>query len=270
MNGNGKGPQGRAAFEEAFAGGVPGVGGMVMIKRFVGRAAWKKRALDAEAGLRDIRACQERRLPSVKGVIGPRWGYHDAEGKLVEVVTANSWKAYGDHPICEVLSWVARALRAEVLLRDFGDSQSKSARMDQEAKELKGKLDNANRWSSVQDEAREYWIQRARGAEAERDKARQWANKLYGVSLALRKMVCGSGEPTDRSEPKAPGWQEHLQYIVDAAVCTFSEIALDKWGVCISLILEALDAQCENKTAFRALIEGVRDDIDHRLQYGRW
>ena len=176
-----------------------------MIKRFVGRAAWKKRALDAEAGLRDIRACQERRLPSVKGVIGPRWGYHDAEGKLVEVVTANSWKAYGDHPICETLSWVTRALSAE----------------------------------------------------AERDKA-------------LRKMVCSPDEPTDQSEPEAPGWQEHLQYIVDAAVCTFSEMSLGKWCVCITRILEALDSKCENKTAFRAVIEGVRDDIDHRLQYGRW
>ena len=66
------------------------------------------------------------------------------------------------------------------------------------------------------------------------------------------------------------GWQELMQYIVDAAVCTFVEIALDKWGVCITLILEALDAKCENKTAFRCVIEGVRDDIDHRLRYGRW
>jgi len=31
-----------------------------------------------------------------------------------------------------------------------------------------------------------------------------------------------------------------------------------------------LDAKCENKTAFRCVIEGVRDDIDHRLRYGRW
>ena len=80
----------------------------------------------------------------------------------------------------------------------------------------------------------------------------------------------GCDEWIDHSEPEPPGWQERLQYIVDVAVCTFSEIALDKWGVCIIRILEMLDSKCEDKMAFRALIGGVQDDIDHRLQYGRW
>jgi len=166
--------------------------------------------------------------------------------------------------------WVARALNPEVSLRDFRVCQSKLAKVEKEAQEQKRQLENANRWSSVQDEARRYWMQRAREAEPEREKARWWANKFYGVSLALRKMVTGSDEPIDQSEPEPPGWEERLQYILDTTVRGFKEIALDKWVACISLILEALDSKCENKTAFRAVITGVRDDIDHRLQYGRW
>ena len=65
-------------------------------------------------------------------------------------------------------------------------------------------------------------------------------------------------------------WNLLLHSLITTVVRVFRRIPLDKWGVCISLILEALDAKCENKTAFRAVIAGVRDDIDHRLQYGRW
>ena len=65
-------------------------------------------------------------------------------------------------------------------------------------------------------------------------------------------------------------WNQILQPLIATVVHVFSRIALDKWVVCISLILEALDSTCENKTAFRAVIAGVRDDIDYRLQYGRW
>ena len=65
-------------------------------------------------------------------------------------------------------------------------------------------------------------------------------------------------------------WNQILKKLIPTVVRVFRRIALDKWVVCISLILEALDSTCENKTAFRAVIAGVRDDIDHRLQYGRW
>lgn len=78
--------------------------------------------------------------------------------------------------------------------------------------------------------------------------------------------MTGNGEVLE----EAGGWTEPLLTTLDATVRGFKEIVLEKWGVSIVLILEALDSKCEDESAFRAILYGVRDDIDHRLWNGRW
>lgn len=198
MNGNGKGPQGRAAFEKAFCAGCDGCENQVE---------------------------DQNNLPADDEVISS-------------------------------------------MLRDLSPRESRIL-------QLRYGLTNG-RLYTLEEIGKTLGITTERVRQAEAHALKRLRRPAHSLCIALyfrayrSELAKVQKKSLDQSEPEPPGWQERLQYIVNEAVYTFSEIALDKWGVSIDLILEVLDSKCENKTAFRAVLAGVRDDIDHRLQYGRW